>query len=253
MPVADTDHRLEGPWASIARRTGLSSAELDLVRATPVFSGLTPAATAPLLEGAIAKPFARHSILFLQGEPASRFFVVLDGWVRLYRQAQHGHEITIAVFSRGDSFAEAVVLQTMDFPVSAQVIAESRLLVIPADSFLRHLRGSTELCFKVMAAMARRLQHLVVQLEAVSSRPTLQRLALFLLRLCHGSAGPCRIELPLDKNLIAARLGMQPETLSRGLAKLRRSGIESDGAILWVTDVAKLRAIAERGGESAES
>lgn len=242
--MADTEHRIDGPWTSIARRSGLTAAELDLVRTTPVFSGLTPPAMAPLLEGAIAKPFARHSILFLQGEPATRFFVVLEGWVRLYRQAQHGHEVTIAVFGRGDSFAEAVVLQTMDFPVSAQVIAESRLLVIPADSFLRHLRGSTELCFKVMAAMARRLQGLVVQLEAVSSRSTLQRLALFLLRLCPGTPGPCRIELPLDKNLIAARLGMQPETLSRGLAKLRHVGVESEGSTLRVTNVARLRTIA---------
>ena len=247
--MADMQDHAEGPWASIAHRSGLSLAELDLVRATPVFSGLTPTWIASLLEGAIAKPFARNSVLFLQDEPATRFFVVLEGWVRLYRQAPQGQEITIAVFSRGDSFAEAVVLQTMNFPVSAQVIAESRLLVIPAASVLRQLRASTELCFKVMAAMAVRLQGLVKQLEAVSSRPTLQRLALFLLRLCGDSAGPCRIELPMDKNLIAARLSMQPETLSRGLAKLRRAGVETDGSILGVTDVARLRAIATGGCE----
>lgn len=251
--MEDTNDRADGLWVSIARRSGLTLLELDLVRATPVFNGLTSAELAPLLEGAIAKPFARNSMLFLQGEPAARFFVVLDGWVRLYRQAPQGQEITIAVFSRGNSFAEAIVLQTMDYPVSAQVIAESRLLVIPADGFLRHLRGSTKLCFKVMAAMACQLQTLVVQLESVSSRPTLQRLALFLLRLCDGSPGPCRIELPLDKNLIAARLSMQPETLSRGLAKLRRAGVESDGSTLWVTDVARLRTIAAKGGELGDA
>ncbi|HMR32092.1 MAG TPA: Crp/Fnr family transcriptional regulator [Geminicoccaceae bacterium] len=250
--MAEHGHGGIDQWASIARHSGLTSVELELVRATPVFSGLSPVATVPLLEGAIAKPFARHSVLFLQGEPATRFFVVLDGWVRLYRQAPQGQEITIAVFSRGDSFAEAVVLQTMNFPVSGQAIADSRLLVIPADSFLRHLRGSTDLCLKVMAAMARRLQGLVMQLESVSSRPTLERLALFLLRLCDGSPGPCRIELPLDKNLIAARLGMQPETLSRCLAKLRRAGVESDGATLWVTEVARLRAIVAHSGDVAD-
>ena len=228
---------------SIARRCGLDLAELDLVRRTPVFSGLTPAAIAPLLEGAIAKSFSRHAVLFLQGEPATRFFVVLDGWVRLYRQSPQGQEVTIAVFGRGDSFAEAVVLQTMPFPVSAQVIADSHLLVIPAEGFMRHLRGSTDLCFNVMAAMARQLQDLVFQLENVSSRSTVQRLALFLLRLCERETGGCRIELPLDKNLIAARLGMQPETLSRCLAKLRSAGVESDGHALTIGDVARLRAV----------
>jgi CRP-like cAMP-binding protein len=248
--VADSGRDSDESWASTARRSGLTLAELELVRATPVFAGLDAATVAPLLEGAIAKPFARNAILFLQGEPASRFFVVLDDWVRLYRQTPGGQEITIAVFHRGDSFAEAVVLQTMDFPVSAQIIAESRLLVIPADGFLRHLRGSTELCFKVMVAMTHRLRSLVAQLEAVSSRSTLQRLAMFLLRLCDGSEGPCRIELPLDKHLIAARLGMQPETLSRGLTKLRTAGVEGDGAVLRVTNVARLRAIAVDGGDN---
>jgi CRP-like cAMP-binding protein len=233
-------------WPPIARRSGLSLPELELVRRTPVFAGLAPPALAPLLEGAVAKAFARQSVLFLQGEPASRFFVVLDGWVRLYRQTPQGQEVTIAVFGRGDSFAEAVVLQMMPFPVSAQVIADSRLLVIPADSFMRHLQASTDLCFKVMAAMARRLQDLVFQLENVSSRSTVQRLAHFILRLCDGASGDCRIALPLDKNLIAARLGMQPETLSRGLAKLRSVGVETDGHGLHVEDVARLRLFTAR-------
>ena len=235
-------------WAPIARHCGLAIAELDLVRRAPVFSGLTPPALAPLLEGAVTRSFGRQTVLFLQGEPATRFFVVIEGWVRLYRQTPQGQEITIAVFGRGDSFAEAVVLQMMPFPVSAQTIAESRLLVISAEGFLSHLRGSTELCFKVMAAMSRRLQDLVFQLESVSSRSTVQRLALFILRLCDREAGPCRIDLPLDKNLIAARLGMQPETLSRCLAKLRRAGVETDGATLLVTDIDRLRRVAASDG-----
>jgi CRP-like cAMP-binding protein len=233
-------------WMAIARRSGLTVAELELVRRVPVFSGLTAAALAPLLDGAVAKAFARHALLFLQGEPATRFFIVLDGWVRLYRQTPQGHEVTIAVFGRGDSFAEAVVLQTMPFPVSAQAVSDCRLLVIPAEGFMRHLRASTDLCFKVMAAMSRRLHDLVFQLENVSSRSTVQRLALFILRLCEHETGPCRLELPIDKNLIAARLGMQPETLSRCLAKLRSAGIEADGHTLRIGDVARLRDIAAR-------
>lgn len=233
-------------WQPIARRSRLSLVELELVRRAPVFAGLSPPALAPLLEGALAKSFQRHAVLFLQGEPASRFFVVLEGWVRLYRQTPQGQEVTIAVFGRGDSFAEAVVLQMMPFPVSAQVVADSRLLVIPADSFMRHLRASTELCFKVMAAMTHRLRDLVFQLENVSSRSTVQRLASFILRLCDGQSGGCHIALPLDKNLIAARLGMQPETLSRGLAKLREAGVETDGHVLKVHDTAQLRRLVAR-------
>jgi len=49
------------------------------------------------------------------------------------------------------------------------------------------------------------------------------------------------VRLPLDKALIAGRLGMQPETLSRSLAKLRRLGIESKGAEVSIPDVLALK------------
>jgi CRP-like cAMP-binding protein len=94
--------------------------------------------------------------------------------------------------------------------------------------------------------MARRLQDLVFQLESVSSRSTVERLAHFTLRLYDRASGDCRIALPLDKNLIAARLGMQPETLSRGLAKLRSAGVETDGHGLGAHNVTRVRQFTAR-------
>jgi hypothetical protein len=37
--------------------------------------------------------------------------------------------------------------------------------------------------------------------------------------------GCCVIALPYDKNLIAARLGLKPESLSRAFANLRSVGV----------------------------
>jgi CRP/FNR family transcriptional regulator, dissimilatory nitrate respiration regulator len=51
-------------------------------------------------------------------------------------------------------------------------------------------------------------------------------------------ADRAEIELPLDKSLIAARLGMQPETFSRSVARLRGDG----GGRVVVGDVRRLRA-----------
>ena len=46
----------------------------------------------------------------------------------------------------------------------------------------------------------------------------------------------------MDKSLIAGRLGMKPETLSRSLAKLRAFGVETTGRELMIRDVGALRA-----------
>jgi CRP-like cAMP-binding protein len=56
--------------------------------------------------------------------------------------------------------------------------------------------------------------------------------------------GPVELHLPIDKALIAARLGMQPETFSRALARLRSEGVESVGDRVRVGDIARLRELA---------
>jgi CRP/FNR family transcriptional regulator, dissimilatory nitrate respiration regulator len=53
--------------------------------------------------------------------------------------------------------------------------------------------------------------------------------------------------LPQDKVLIAARLNMQPETLSRVLARLRTHGVTTTGNRVVIEDVERLRWLAQRG------
>jgi CRP-like cAMP-binding protein len=223
----------------------MSAGDFGRVAMLPLFAGLGRAQLASLLRHAPVRQVPRGRVLFVQGDPASHFFVVLEGWVRLSRQRQDGGEVTIGLLTEGESFAEAAILATGRYPVTGQVVVSSRLLYIPGDDFMAQLKASNEFCLDMMAAMARRLHGFVRQLEQISSRSSAERLALFLLRLCRVEQGGCTLELPLDKTLIAARLGMQPETLSRCLGRLRRIGVEGHGSQIVITDVAALRAFAQ--------
>ena len=93
----------------------------------------------------------------------------LDGWVRLYRQTADGRESLIALFARGEAFAEAVMFLGGKFPVSGATVEEvgcwsSRPSLSAARS------SNNELCFKMMASMAIHLRHLVVQVEQLTVR-----------------------------------------------------------------------------------
>lgn len=231
--------------AAFLRRTGLSERDLGLVQSVPMLSGLAEPSLLALLRDAVVRQLPRGSVLFLQGDPASRFFVVLEGWVRLVRTTPEGGEVTIALFGRGESLAEAAMLQLRSYPVTALIPEHSRLLIISAESFLGRLKADSDLCFAVMATMARRLHQFVQQVEQLSASSTTQRLATFLLRCCTAESGPCTIELPIDKALIAARLGMQPETLSRAISKLRPHGVSVNGATVHIESIDDLRAFGE--------
>ncbi|MCB1882933.1 MAG: cyclic nucleotide-binding domain-containing protein [Geminicoccaceae bacterium] len=212
-----------------------------MLNALPLFQALGPEALRRLLKDSFARGYERGAILFFQGDVAERFYIVLDGWVRLVRHTPDGGEITLAVFTAGETLAEAAVLDLHQFPVEGQVVAPSRLLVIPADGFRAFLREDAALCFSIIAALSRRLLFFLQKIEQLSTRSTVERTAQFLLRFATQEEGSCTVRLPLDKSLIAARLGMQPETLSRAFAKLRPLGVRVEREVVVIDDVKALR------------
>jgi CRP-like cAMP-binding protein len=227
---------------SFARRTGIGADDLRLLGRLPLFSGLAPEALRGLLADSAVQRVARGTVLFLQGEPATRFYAVLEGWVKLFRETRDGQESVLGVFRSGESFAEAAMFASKVFPVSAAAVEDARLLVIPAGSFLSRLAEDPALCLKMMASMSAHMRMLVHQVEQITARSTTQRLAGFLVKLCAADRGEAVVRLPMDKSLIAGRLGMKPETLSRSLAKLRAFGVETTGRELMIRDVGALRA-----------
>lgn len=230
-----------------------SEEDRRVLREQPLFRGLDEEARRVLLADARVQRFPRSTVLFLQGEPASRFYVIFEGWIKLFRETEDGGESVIAVFTRGDSFAEAAIFDQKVYPVSAAAVEESRVLMVPASSFIRHLSENSGYALNMMATMSRHLRQLVQQVERLSTRSSTERVAEFLARLCPEGSGPATIRLPLDKALIAGRLGMQPETLSRAFAKLREHGVLSSGGEVSIADVEALRRLGhlEDGADAA--
>ena len=234
----------ETAWRDLARQTGLHEADRAVLTGLVLFNNLELATIAKLLQGARVVRAERGATLFVQGEPADRLFAVLEGWVKLVRETSAGQESVIGVFGRGESFAEAAAFQSGRFPVDAVVVERARLLVIPAQRFLGHLREQPEIAFNILAAMSRHLRSLVQQIEQLSTRTTVERVAGFLVSLAADEGGAAGLRLPLDKALIAGRLGMRPETFSRALARLRQHGIEEVDGRVRVASLDQLRRIA---------
>ncbi len=222
---------------------GLSAADSATVRAVPLFQRVSDRGFAALLAAAQARAVPRGTTLFVQEEPADRFFVLLEGWMKLYRLTRDGAEAVVHVVGPGESFAEAAVFASARFPVCAEAAADSRVLTLTAEGFARCLREDEGIALAMLGSLSVRLRHLVDRVEQLQVQPTRERVAAFLLRFCQpDAAGAVAFPLPFDKALIARRLGMQPETFSRALAKLRPLGVDARGGVVRIADVAALRA-----------
>ena len=232
------------------RPHGLEDGDVPLLLELPLFSGLTREELLDLLSDARVAVAPAASLLFLQGDTAQHFYVVLKGWVKLFRTTTEGDEAIIAVVPQGQSFAEAAVFEEGSYPVSAAMVDDSRLLCIPAEPFLEKVINDRHMIMKMMASMSRRLRQLVNQVEDLSLKSSVERVAGYLSGLCTEDIGAAIVRLPLDKAVIAKHLGMQPETLSRSLARLRSQGIVADGNTVRISDVADLRRLSRQDGHS---
>ena len=99
-------------------------------------------------------------------------------------------------------------------------------VITDSAAYLELLRGSTESCFRLMADMSQRLKHLITEIEVLSLQNAAYRLANFLWKRWE-SERPADgfIELRVPKGVIASRLSVTPETLSRTLHGFTEQGL----------------------------
>jgi len=190
-----------------------------------LLSGASQETLELLLKTARLRTFGRGLTIFLQGERASAIYIVAEGWVKLYRIAPNGAEAVVGVFTKGRSFGEAVAIRSDVYPVAAEAVTDCKVICIDADAYLNQIRENPEFAVSILSATFVHLQSLVSQVEALKAQTGAQRVAEFLLELSNCDDGKCDVILPYDKVLIAGRLGMKPESLSRAFGKLRKYGV----------------------------
>lgn len=216
-----------------------------LARKSLLLASAPEAVVEEVLAHARPRDFERGETIFLQGERATAIYIVAEGWVKLYRIAPSGAEAVVAVYSRGASFGEAVAFRSDVYPVAAEAASDCRLIRIEADVILRLIRENPAVAVSLLSATYAHLHALVSQIEALKAQTGAQRVAEFLLELATCQTGACQVTLPYDKVLLAGRLGMKPESLSRAFARLKDQGVHIRQNIAEIDDLEALRAYAE--------
>lgn len=203
----------------------MDQSDWQLMRRTPLFGVLPREVSERLIEGPGARAYEKGVLLFQQGTPAEHCYFILEGWVKVFRSSADGHETVVHVFRQGEIFAEAVIFMGGRYPVSAETATSCRLLRLNGARLRDCISETPGLALSMLASASQHLKVLVSQLEQMKRLTAPQRLADFLLTLCTNETVACSIKLPYEKSLIANRLGMKPESLSRALAKLKPLGV----------------------------
>lgn len=224
-----------------------TSAQRDDIAGVFLFSTLEDA----LLEqitGAACKVFPkRGDVLFTHGDGVSHFYYVVQGRVQLSRTNRNGDEKIFALVGAGETFAEALMFGSAakGYPVDARLLEDAELIAFDVQLMRAILVESVDACFQIMGSMSRRLHELLEHIEDISMHNATYRLVNFLLaQRPESDTGASDIRLSVPKLVIASRLSIQPETLSRILARLREDGLlDSEGSQIVLKDVDRLSTI----------
>jgi len=231
---------------------GGEGADVDELRGIHLFSSLDDTRILRVAEHTRIVRLADGERLFDFGEPAQRFYYLRSGMLKLYRISPEGVEKVIWFVRPRETFAEAIMFMDKSdaYPVTSEAIAASVVLSFDNATMLAILRESTDCCFRVMAAMSRRLRQQVEEIDRLTLRNATYRLANFLLQQIPRDVFESpELFLTIRKHDVASRLGIQPETLSRMLARLGQQGlIAVDRQSIVLRDIAGLRRLADLEG-----
>ena len=211
----------------------------------PLFAALAHEQLRRLLRAGRIEQLRAGQVLYSRGESSTRFFLVLDGQVKLSLHSREGIEKIIDIQGPGQVFAEAVALMTRPvYQMTATAATAARVLGIPNQEYLEMLLGRPEACRQALRHLSSRLHLRIREIEGLTLESATSRVARLLdARMPAGTTETARIQLAETRQELASYLAIKPETLSRALRVLADHGaVAVQGRAIEVLSRVRLRA-----------
>jgi CRP-like cAMP-binding protein len=221
---------------------------LALLHQTAIFDRCTDGQLQALLRRTRLVRLDAGEILFRHGDKAKALYLLVHGQLKLYRTSADGDEVIVDLVEPGMTFGETRAFRDdPHFHSSCAALRDAEVAVVDLLAFLAVLRDSAEICLLLLRRISERAERQVGDIDRLALQGGACRVASYLL----GQLPPSRNEfvLTVPKGVLAARLGLRAESLSRALRKLRNEGIVSvtSGNLVRVPNRQKLQRFVERG------
>jgi CRP-like cAMP-binding protein len=186
----------------------------------------------------------RGAAVCRHGEPMPGVIAVGYDIMKLALRGNEGSERVVRFLRASKTFGESAALLGRVSPVDIVALEDSMVAVVPPAPLLRLLELDPTFARNVVWSLGEGFLALLDGLQASSQQNSVQRFTVFLESLLSASSdahGEATVRLPASKTVVAARLGITKETLSRLLRELAGQGLISvSGREIRVLDRAGL-------------
>lgn len=196
---------------------------LDCFAASAYFKGLSVFSREALAGIGRPRRLRKSELIFLEGDRGQAMYLLSEGHVQVSKAAEDGSETVIKVLGAGEVFAEVVLFESDRYPASAIALTDGILFEFPRAA-VHLLLEKPDFRNDFIAMLMRKQRYLASRLHDMTKSDVEARLLAFF-RESYGERK--NFEVPISKKEVAAAIGATPETLSRLLKRLEKSGVLS--------------------------
>ncbi|MFZ1388382.1 MAG: Crp/Fnr family transcriptional regulator [Thiolinea sp.] len=184
----------------------------------------------------------RKQMLFQQGDPCEGFNVIVYGRVKMSLPTWAGGDKPVQIIEAGGCFGDITMFNGDAYFMNVQALEDSFFYYVPREAIITLIRNDPMFAMQMLGSLSAKVKGLVDDIESFTLQPPAARLITYLLRLLpQDCAKTAKIELSINKNVVAAQLNLTPETLSRYFKELTNKGLVTvEGRWVLVHDVDQL-------------
>lgn len=220
--------------------------DLDIVTRSPLFSGLDEAAASALLELTERGTFKRGQVIFTEGDPGDKLYVVTSGKIKLSRTSHDGRENLLAVLGPGEIIGEISFFDPGPRTASAITVSETEVLSLAHAHLGPFLEQNSGASVAMLGALAHRLRRTNDSVADLVFTDVPGRVAKALLDLAErfgtqdGSGVLVQHELTQEE--LAQLVGASRETVNKALADFASRGwLRLEARAVRLLEVERLR------------
>lgn len=200
----------------------------EVLLSAPLFEGLDEVSAGHLRDAMTRRTIPRGHVVFREGQPGDRLFVVLDGKVKISRSASDGRENMLALLGPGELFGELSLFDPGPRTATATALTDATLASLDHEELRPWLRARPEVGEQLLAALAQRLRRTNAAMADLVFSDVPGRVAKALLDLAgrFGSetADGTRVQHDLTQEELAQLVGASRETVNKALADFATRG-----------------------------
>jgi CRP/FNR family cyclic AMP-dependent transcriptional regulator len=185
--------------------------------------------------------FPPGHVIFAEGEPGDRLYIIISGKVKIGRRYPDGRENLLTIMGPSDMFGELSIFDPGPRTSTATAITEVRAVSMDRDALRAWIADRPEIAERLLRVLARRLRRTNDNLTDLIFIDVSGRVAKRLLGLAQRfgtrEGGAMRLTHDLTQEELAQLVGATRVTVNRALAEFAHRGwIQLEGKSLLICD-----------------